>query len=184
MEAHQNARRLTEADVVAKYVGLVKWTAARRVPRRDYEDAVQDGLLGIVRAHRRFDGEPQWYDRWICLSIQRAIIDGHRTRTRSRRGHHGYCVSTETVIHDQYSGEPLLLRDILASGDTAEGAAVADDLKQWLRTLPFADPADRRVLDGMLDGMLLQDIAASEGVHPTRISQRVRKIRERLTEAL
>lgn len=147
---------------------------------------MQDGLAGALAAHRRFDhtlSEPKWYDRWMCLAIDRAIIDGYRARTQSRRSYRPSIVPIETVIVDG-DGEPLRLGDTLAATDTADGLVDAEDLERWLRVLTFDDPADRRILDKMLDGMLLQDIAASEGVHPTRISQRVRKIRERLTEAL
>lgn len=171
---------MTEDELVDTYVGLVKWVAARRVPARDYQDACQDGLLGIVQAHRKFDHElgGDWYDQWIRLAVERSIIDGHRRRTGNRHGTRPPPVSIETVIADELASEPVRLGDTFASDDTADDTVIAERLEAWLRALPFADQTDRRVLDGMLDGMLLQDIAAAEGVTPGRISQRVRRIRE------
>lgn len=158
----------------------MKWVAARRVHPSDFDDATQDGLIGLIRAHRRFDPDlgDGWYDRWMCLAIERAIIDGNRTRTHyRRRGGKPVVVSIEHVVVVD-DGVPLRVIDVMASGDSTDETVLADGLEDWLRALPLDDPADRRVLDGLLDGRKQQDIAETEGVTLSRISQRVRHIRE------
>lgn len=172
---------------------LLCWHQARRlVPPRDVDDAVQDALLGIVRGYGRWraDGGAS-LDRWLWLSIRAAIIDGARSRTQYRRNvkRRPIVVSLDEPIgYDDNHGAVIeRCRADYLEADRAEPdlELVAVDLEHFLRELDLGgDPADRIVLDGLLDGRSQEAIAADLGVTPSRISQRVRNIRRHVEAAM
>ena len=80
-----------EIKRVAAHVGLVHKVArtiSRRVPANvDYDDLVQDGMIGLLHAARKFanDGRAQ-FESYAATRIYGAIIDG--LRASDPRGRH------------------------------------------------------------------------------------------------
>lgn len=175
---------MTDAELVEKYTPLTWHIARRLVPAHDVDDAVQDAMVGIIAANRRYRTDWTYsHHRWISDAIRRSIIDGRRRRTnynKYRRRARSAPLSLEHVVDN----------DRATIGDTLEAPhadldldLIADDLDRWVRTL-FDDPADIVVLAGMLDGRPKQDLAAELGVTASRVSQRVTQIRATVAAAM
>lgn len=78
--------RLTDEqrERAAGALPLVKWLA-RQYPRMgEWDDRVQDGMLGAMRATQRYEpGKARW-STFAAHHIKGAMLDGYRSRERSR----------------------------------------------------------------------------------------------------
>lgn len=177
-----------EADAVREYIGLAYWMANHMVPQRDADDAVQDALIAFVVAHRAFRPElNDDYHGWVTVAMRRRIIDGQRRRTNYNKAEHRRppaSSSFDHVVTTYVDGDVTTLGDVLVDGQgDVDLEVVADDFADYLRTL-FDDPADRLIIDGLLDGRTQADMGAELGVTDSRVSQRVVAIRARCARAV
>lgn len=178
-----------EAELIRRHTGLAVHHAQRVALTRDVDDAIQDGLFGLIRAHRRYrpDGGAD-YTQWVTSGLERAILDGHRNRSGWRRRQQTnrlkpLSLDARLADTDLDSG-PLTLADtIAATGPDPDNAAVAADLADYLRTI-ITNDVDAFILDGLLAGRRQDDMAIELGVTPGRIAQRVHRIRAVIAAAL
>ena len=150
---------------LARYRRLVASVAARTVPLRDQDDAIQDGMVAVWQAIDSFDGTGS-LTGWLNNKIRWAIIDGQRVRTGYKR------YGRVDVLHfDGFDPQANRL-------DDPEARAVTADQVRWVRTK--LSPADVALFDGLLEGRTQQSIADEQGVTLSRVCQRVAKIRQLL----
>ena len=142
------------------------------MPRWDVEDAIQDGIVGLWRASRRWtpDGGVT-FDQWCRRSIRPAIIDGQRNRTGWRRRH-----PPVTLV-------PVTERDLpIFDADDPERRAMVSAAIRDVRS--HLDHADSVVFDGLIAGRTMRDIGTTLGVSEARVSQRVKVLRETVERAV
>jgi RNA polymerase sigma factor (sigma-70 family) len=130
----------------------------RRVPEREAEDVVQTVLAEAIASPHR-PNAPDEARRWIWGITRNKVADWHR--------------STRREILDN---EPALARN----DNTAAPDEATNDLLRWaLQELPAGVDA-KRTLVWLLreaDGEKLEEIAASEGIDPVQVRQRVSRMR-------
>ncbi|OYN85324.1 sigma-70 family RNA polymerase sigma factor [Parenemella sanctibonifatiensis] len=187
------------AVLVADHIGLVKAMAHQRAPRSDldYDDLLQDGLVAMIEALRRWDHRSGSYAAAyveVCVDgAMRCNRAGHLSlagrRRTSRLG------KARRVLTDMLGREPSLaelaqavgrseawVTEVWAAGlpprdiaDTDERPTAASDptpdLEAWLATLPELQQRvlrDRFGLGGE-EPMPLRQVAARHGMSQSRI---------------
>jgi RNA polymerase sigma factor (sigma-70 family) len=173
-----------QREQVASLLPLVKWIARRYPSMGEWDDRVQDGMLGVVRAVRNYRPGRGKFSSFAAVHARGAMHDGYRSRERSRfRAATGHTeVSLEEPLHRRGAAmEGVKVGDTVADGDptpeegiAAEHAARAlwDDLSPAEKELVAARavPGGQRRLGELL------------GLTESRISQRWRIRREGVEE--
>lgn len=164
-------------ELVERNVGVVYAIAADHFRRYggEYDDLVGDGMVGLVQAAQRFD-PARFVGPFATYAHRRvtgAVMDGYRTRYY--HGHHG---------RGGWRGDPSLsgeIEPLLPSAASAEDVALSrvllNSVVERINGLPDVLRAPVRAV---VDGTMLKELAARDGVTVTRISQRLAKARRRL----
>lgn len=164
-EAVDHAVPDTEAGVVTRHLGLVRMVVRRMRGRVtvgfDVDDMTQEGLIGLLRAARRWDpGRGLKFSSLAVPCIRDAISTAWTTRSRrrlrsatpDRSGWPGWndweerCLSLDAPLPGS-SGRTL--GDVMADDravDPAQAAALADRACRLLQALADLDPLERAVL--------------------------------------
>lgn len=176
-----------ERAMVEANTGLVAFVLRRRrTPTDRWDDAWQNGMLGLLRAAQMF--EPAKGFRfstyaltWIQACVQRGaeVEAGANARRAGKDGIEWAPLSLDL----EFGPEGLLLRDIVAAGDDPAAAAVAavhqvDVLERF--TSLCRDDFDRALILGLADGRRPTAIARQHGQPESVARFRVARIRSRL----
>jgi RNA polymerase sigma factor (sigma-70 family) len=184
--------RTAEDDLAERYLPLARQLAGRfcfKCPV-DYDETFSDAQLGLLNGIRSYREERQAsLKTWLTWKIRSAMLDGLRRRDHLARSHRKimaaagepapYVLSLTAARgdDDELTFEKSLVSPIPSPAAVLEGK---DELAALLRKLY---PDERWLAVAVfVDEKLLQDIAAEMGLSPTRISQRVKKLRTRLRE--
>jgi RNA polymerase sigma factor (sigma-70 family) len=149
----------TEAGVVARHLGLVRMVVRRMQGRVtvgfDVDDMTQEGLIGLLRAARRWDpGRGLKFSSLAVPCIRDAISTAWATRARRRPQSatpawpdwEERCLSLDAPLPGS-SGRTL--GDVMADEravDPAQAVALADRACRLLQALAGLDPLERAVL--------------------------------------
>jgi len=159
-----------------------------RVDTVDVEELQADGFEALVRAVRDYDPSKGPLIAYIVLRCRGAMIDGLRQRMLITRSDHAKGVAEPVLVSlEQSVGEDLRIEDQLADPDatTAEdviehvnSVAASEALPRELAALP---KRYQRILRArFLLRRTQKEVAAAEGVSPSRIEQIERRSRRRL----
>lgn len=145
---------------------LVKWMAAQYPQMGEWDDRVQDGHLGLVRAALAYDPDSGRWSGYAAAWVRGSILDGYRSRRHSRARRR----------HDEV---PL--------GDTDRTASDPDPTPE---AVVVARETTREVLDGLSDKerrLVLartnreqRRLAEADGVTESMVSLRWRLSKERI----
>ena len=160
-----------EAELALSADNLVR-VIARTVPLGEWDDRIQAGWIGAMKAARTFRPE-LGYSWWTHarIRIRGEMLDQHRRRLRPLDGRTRW--PTPTV--------ELLEKDVVADEPTPEDQVVADHHARWL--LEQLDEAERELLTARLR-MRQRHLAAELGLTEGRLSQRWRIYRPRIQRRL
>ena len=82
----QNGDETAVAALIARMMPAIrKGAAAATAPGLDFEDAVQEGLIGLLKAVRSFDHESASFSTYASICIKRSIISALRKLNRTNR---------------------------------------------------------------------------------------------------
>lgn len=148
------------------------------VPRGDREDAVQAGLLQVVRVwevRRVWEHSPAEQYRYLRATL----VGGMRTYLREQRRLGMRYVPRGTLVG--ITAWPPLSRTVVArSRDGQQALEAWVESRQRLRdVLVQCDARERWIVEGLLQGATQAELAEQLGVDPTRVSQILRALRAR-----
>ncbi|AVQ97634.1 RNA polymerase factor sigma-70 [Oceanobacillus iheyensis] len=155
----------------------------------DKEDIIQEGMIGLYKAIRDFDGDKlSSFKAFAELCVTRQIITAIKTATRQKHIPLNSYVSLDKPMYDEESERTLL--DVIA------GSKAIDPQEMLLHREKFGDmelklsellsELEKKVLHLYLDGCTYQEISGKLNRHVKSIDnalQRVKKKLEQLLEA-
>ena len=159
------------AALIARLMPLIRKSARQNLaPGLDLEDAVQEGLIGLFEALRRYDadrGAP--FVPFAAACIRHAQQDARRAATRKK--------------HAPLNDSVPLPGDEAAPGpeELAIASETFDRVVQRIRTL--LSPLERAALLASLDGRSAADTARAMGCTPKAVENALARARRKLRAA-
>jgi RNA polymerase sigma factor (sigma-70 family) len=142
------------------------------------EDLLSAGLVGLWQAAQRYRPERGRFSTYACRRIRGAIIDYLRETSpgfgRSRSD--SYTRPHHSPLHfpsDYDSSDIYAVEDHPESGVLL--GEILSEVEEVLLTIPDRDAA---VYRSVLGGARHVDVAKDHGIHPARVSQIVKSVRE------
>lgn len=152
-------------DALTRYV-------ARRVPREDVEDLVQDIFLRVYERREQLEDQAR-VSPWLFRVARSVVVDYHRKRARRP--------ATMTM-----AAAPTDAPEAITEPDTTEEPDLAPIVASWLRGMTANLPEPyREVLElTELGGMSQRQAASHLGLSPSGARTRVQRARVALREDL
>ncbi|MEG2624455.1 MAG: sigma-70 family RNA polymerase sigma factor [Clostridia bacterium] len=145
-------KSLTKQDVlVEQNLKLVHWVCHRYFSKApiEYEDAVQNGMVGLINAARGYDETKGFaFSTLAVLCIRRAIM-GEISKDRNPRG----CVSLNAPL---VSGEEFTLEDLIPDNTDVEKDAEGSWL--LLRILDHCSNQQKQIIEMRIAGLSFAEI--------------------------
>lgn len=156
------------AALIARMMPLIRKGAwSNRAPGLDFEDAVQEGLIGLFDALRRYDaaqGVP--FARFAALCIQHAQQDARRAATRKK--------------HAPLNDSVPLPEDEAAPGPEEQTIASETYNRVMARIDTLLSPLERAALLASLDGQSAARAAQGLGCSPKAVENALARARRKL----
>ncbi|MGI8774026.1 MAG: sigma-70 family RNA polymerase sigma factor [Actinomycetota bacterium] len=151
-----------------------------------YEDVVQEGLVGLFKAIRDFDGSlGAPFSAFAKLCVSRQILTAVKNSTRHK---HSPLNSSLSLDAPAAPDGTLSLGDSLHASSLADPAAIvtsADEIEAIRKVLGSElTSLENDVLSFYLDGMTYEQIAAAVGGHAKSIDNALQRLRNKLRESL
>ncbi len=165
-----------EEQLIAKYAVLVR--ACSRpyfLAGGDSEDLIQEGMLGLLSAVRRFEPDRDvsfrtYAERCIRSRLYTAI----KSAARRKHGPLNDSVSLESPQFDELTLQQSL-RD-------PEELVIIQELTDELKSSPYLSKLEREVLSLYLSGLSCSDIALRAGRSAKSVDNAVQRIRKKLAQ--
>jgi RNA polymerase sigma factor (sigma-70 family) len=173
----------SERDVLVRehlhLVTRIAMSFRKKFPKRDLDDLVCDGMLGLVSAAQSFDPSKGTFDYWACNKIHRAILDGQRSfyglPRESRQ-------SSMPRIVSLFNGTGTSIDDTIAALSVATAQNIEEQVcssetnrenGQLLHALIGILGCDQRfvILEYYFAGRTLTSISQTLGFSVSRVSQ-------------
>lgn len=149
----------------------------------DHEDIVQEGMIGLYKAIRDYNGEKlSSFKAFAELCITRQIITAIKTATRQKHIPLNSYVSLDKPIYDEESDRTLL--------DVIVGSKVSDPEELLINQEEFDDiegkmseilsDLERKVLMLYLDGRSYQEISDDLNRHVKSIDNALQRVKRKL----
>ncbi len=149
----------------------------------DHEDIVQEGMIGLYKAVRDFNGDKlSSFKAFAELCITRQIITAIKTATRQKHIPLNSYVSLDKPLYDEESDRTLL--------DVICGTRVTDPEELLINQEEFADielkmgellsDLERQVLMLYLDGRSYQEISVDLKRHVKSIDNALQRVKRKL----
>jgi RNA polymerase sporulation-specific sigma factor len=149
----------------------------------DHEDIVQEGMIGLYKAVRDFNGDKlSSFKAFAELCITRQIITAIKTATRQKHIPLNSYVSLDKPLYDEESDRTLL--------DVICGTRVTDPEELLINQEEFADielkmgellsDLERQVLMLYLDGRSYQEISVDLNRHVKSIDNALQRVKRKL----
>ncbi len=164
---------LTDAECLLWRRRAVSIAQHYGVPDRDWDDLAQEGMLGLLRAARRFDpGRGLQFSTFAYHHIVGAVKDAIR-----RRGGEPVCLSLDEPLSGDDGGT---MADFLPAPD-----ADMDGDMEASRLLGLLPPRERTVVEAIVMGDLsAREVAPVLGVSRIRVWQIKSRALERMRGAV
>lgn len=188
-------RAARAGDDEALTILLTKYRAFARVKARSYflvgadrEDIVQEGMIGLYKAIRDFNGEMESSFRTFAeLCVTRQIITAIKTATRQKHGPLNNYVSFSRPVTGDDDSERVLA-DILptvAISDPADLVVSAERIRALQSHFDeVLSDLETEVLRLYVDGKSYQEIAERLHRHVKSIDNALQRIKRKLEEHL
>lgn len=158
------------AAVLANMMPLLRRTAAIGVcPGLEFDDAMQEGIIGLFRAIKRYDAEKDAsFETYACVCVQNAVLTARRSAGRNK--------------HDPLNKSVPLL-DTYSSPGPEEIAIQQENLALTLQTIQtYLSEFERDVLTSFLEGGSYNQIAQQLGRTPKAVENALFRLRRKLRE--
>lgn len=181
-------RAASEGDSQAEEILLEKYTRLVRICSRpfflaggDSEDLIQEGMMGLLSAIRRFDpARETTFKTYAELCIRNRIISAIRFALRFKHSPLNESVSFESQMFDDSQTHPSgLMRD-------PEELIIARERLNEVNTMLSGSLSqfEKKVLEYYLSGLSYQEIADAVSKTPKSIDNAVQRIRRKLAQFL
>lgn len=176
--------------LIHKYINFVRAKARTYfLIGADKEDIIQEGMIGLYKAIRDFDGEKlSSFKAFAELCVTRQIITAIKTATRQKHIPLNSYVSLDKPIYDEESDRTLL--DVIAGSKAVDPQELLVNRENFgdmeLKLSELLSELERKVLQLYLDGRSYQEISVLLNRHIKSIDnalQRVKRKLEQLMEA-
>ncbi len=176
-----------EEILIEKYKGLVRARAkAYFIAGAEAEDVVQEGMIGLVKAIRSFDGGREAsFKTYAGTCISNQIIKAIRKAEREKNQALNDAISLNNQLGDDAS---LTVGDVLKASmfDEPEEQVIYEDTLERLGNLSrkIFSPFEAKVLRAKIAGKNYQEIAVELGKSPKTIDNALQRIRKKIMNFL
>ncbi|MBP3953390.1 RNA polymerase sporulation sigma factor SigH [Bacillus sp. YZJH907-2] len=149
----------------------------------DHEDIVQEGMIGLYKAVRDFNGEKlSSFKAFAELCITRQIITAIKTATRQKHIPLNSYVSLDKPLYDEESDRTLL--DVICGTRVTNPEELLINQEEFqdieLKMGEILSDLERQVLMLYLDGRTYQEISADLNRHVKSIDNALQRIKRKL----
>ena len=177
--------RVAEEALVTRYTRLVR-TCARPffLAGGDSEDLIQEGMFGLIRAIREYDGAKAASFRTFAeVCIRNRLISALRAASRDKHSPLNQSVPLDTPFFDGNSYPFGALR--ASSADPEELIIDRDRVAEALEsTRKQLSEFEAKILGLYLDGLSCQEIAKAVGKSPKSVDNAVQRVRRKVARQL
>ena len=176
--------REAEEELVRRYYGLVR-SCARPLflAGGDSEDLIQEGMLGLIRAIREYDGAKAASFRTFAeVCIRNRLISALRAASRDKHTPLNQSVPLDTPFFD---GNSYVFGTLRASSDPEELIIDRDRAAEALEsTRKQLSKFEAKILGLYLDGLSCHEIAQAVGKSPKSVDNAVQRVRRKAARQL
>ncbi len=171
LQKAQNGDESAVACVLAHMMPLIRYKAANSIcPGLEFDDAVQEGIIGLFGAIKGYSAEKQVpFEAYAAICIQNAIIAAQRAASRKKHGPLNQSVPLKD-IHVTPSPEELTIQ-----------------YEQFQNTMGMIQtqlsPFERDVLSLFLDGYRYEQIAEALNRTPKAVENALVRLRRKLRQS-
>nr|WP_176330414.1 RNA polymerase sporulation sigma factor SigH [Oceanobacillus rekensis] len=176
--------------LINRYINFVRAKARTYfLVGADKEDIIQEGMIGLYKAIRDYDGEKlSSFKGFAELCVTRQIITAIKTATRQKHIPLNSYVSLDKPMYEEESDRTLL--DIIGGSKETDPQEMLVNQEDYgnmeYKLSELLSDLEKRVLHLYLDGRTYQEISVSLNRHVKSIDnalQRVKRKLEQLMEA-
>lgn len=153
----------------------------------DQEDIIQEGMIGLYKAIRDFDGDKlSSFKAFAELCITRQIITAIKTATRQKHIPLNSYVSLDKPIYDEESDRTLL--DVIGGSKAIDPQELlvnrekSGDMENKLSEL--LSELEKQVLGLYLDGRTYQEISVELKRHAKSIDNALQRVKRKLEQLI
>lgn len=149
----------------------------------DHEDILQEGMIGLYKAIRDFQGDKQSsFKAFAELCITRQIITAIKTATRQKHIPLNSYVSLDKPIYDEESDRTLL--DVICGSKVSDPEELLINQEEFddieLKMGEILSDLERKVLMHYLDGRSYQEISEDLNRHVKSIDNALQRVKRKL----
>nr|WP_223292400.1 RNA polymerase sporulation sigma factor SigH [Salipaludibacillus neizhouensis] len=149
----------------------------------DHEDIVQEGMIGLYKAIRDFQGDKlSSFKAFAELCITRQIITAIKTATRQKHIPLNSYVSLDKPIYDEESDRTLL--DVICGTKVSNPEELLINQEEFdhieLKMSEILSDLERKVLMLYLDGRSYQEISVDLKRHVKSIDNALQRVKRKL----
>lgn len=153
----------------------------------DREDIIQEGMIGLYKAIRDFDGDKlSSFKAFAELCVTRQIITAIKTATRQKHIPLNSYVSLDKPIYDEESDRTLL--DVIAGSKSIDPQELLVNreklLDMELKLSEILSELEKKVLHLYLDGRTYQEISVEIKRHVKSIDNALQRVKRKLEQLL
>ncbi|MFD2043194.1 RNA polymerase sporulation sigma factor SigH [Ornithinibacillus salinisoli] len=153
----------------------------------DKEDIIQEGMIGLYKAIRDYDGEKlSSFKAFAELCITRQIITAIKTATRQKHIPLNSYVSLDKPIYDEESDRTLL--DVIAGSKAIDPQELLVNREKFgdmeIKLSELLSEFERDVLHLYLDGRSYQEISDELKRHVKSVDNALQRVKRKLEQLL
>ena len=174
--------------LIGKYKGLVrKRTKSLYLLGADYDDLLQEGMIGLYKAIRDYKQEKlSSFRAFAELCITRQIITAIKTATRQKHIPLNSYISLNKPLYDEESDRTLL--DVIMEGKASNPEEIIINREDLVtiheKINDVLSGLEQDVLIAYLDGKSYQEIADALGRHVKSIDNALQRVKHKLEKYL
>lgn len=153
----------------------------------DKEDIIQEGMIGLYKAIRDYDGEKQTsFKAFAELCITRQIITAIKTATRQKHIPLNSYVSLDKPIYDEESDRTLL--DVIAGSNAIDPQELLVNQEKFgdmeVKLSELLSEFEKGVLHLYLEGRTYQEISVDLGRHVKSVDNALQRVKRKLEQLM
>nr|WP_188632466.1 RNA polymerase sporulation sigma factor SigH [Lentibacillus kapialis] len=170
--------------LINKYINYVRAKARTYfIIGADKEDIVQEGMIGLYKAIRDYDGDKfSSFKAFAELCVTRQIITAIKTATRQKHTPLNSYVSLDKPIYDEESDRTLL--DVIAGAKSFDPQELLENRESIFdmegKLTELLSDLEKRVLSLYMDGCTYQEISVKLKRHIKSIDNALQRIKRKL----
>jgi RNA polymerase sporulation-specific sigma factor len=184
---HQGSSRALDY-LIHKYRNFVRAKARTYfLIGADKEDIVQEGMIGLYKAIRDYDGEKlSSFKAFAELCVTRQIITAIKTATRQKHIPLNSYVSLDKPIYDEETDRTLL--DVIAGSKSIDPQELLINQEKYgdmeMKLSELLSELEKKVLRLYLDGKTYQEMSVDLKRHVKSIDNALQRVKRKLEQLI